>query len=268
MAFMLRQHRESLVEKDDDITACTRSTGSLTWVSDGSRGGSWSEEDESETSSPLVDRMNRPLHHTFTSTSPTNQFPNIPSSPLRKASSPREKKLSKSDYELKKFRDVMIGSVAAVINFLRTTGVPKASADELDENLNNGRYFNVLCRVQHYVQCVPSESNDETALKIHLAVTAWVSYCQLKTLEYKRAFKRTNNLKMEMSVADAKKWKRLQIEMKQSVKEQVKLAEECTSGQKKLYLVQRWEKRQLQRMKRATIIEPEGYQPLPCWVEQ
>lgn len=73
---------------------------------------------------------------------------------------------------------------------------------------------------------------------------------------------------MEMCGADAKKWKRLQMEMKQSVKEQVSLAEECASCQKKLYLVQRWEKSQLHKMKRMSTIEPEGYQPLRCVIEQ
>mmetsp|Transcript_26467 Transcript_26467/g.64491 ORF Transcript_26467/g.64491 Transcript_26467/m.64491 type:complete len:264 (+) Transcript_26467:143-934(+) len=263
MAFIMRQRRESLVEKEDDMTASTGS--SLTWTSDSSPG-SWSEEDEGDTSSPLVEGINRPLHHTFTSIASKNQFPKIPYSPSRKTV--QEKKLSNNDYELKNSRDVMIGSVSAVINFLRTAGVPKASADELDENLNNGHYFDVLCRVQHYVQCIPSEANDEKAAKIHLAVTAWVSLCRLKSLDYRQAFKLTNKLKMEMSGADAKKWKRLQIEMKEALKEQVDLAEQCTSCQKKLYLVQRWEKKHLQKMKRTSIIEPEGYQPLRCLIEQ
>ena len=134
--------------------------------------------------------------------------------------------------------------------------------------MKSGHYFDVLCRVQHYVQCIVSESNDEKDAKIHLTVTAWVSLCRLKSLEYKEAYTRTNKLKMEMSGADAKKWKRLQIEMKEALKDQVDLAEQCTSCQKKLYLVQRWEKRHLQTMKRTTIIEPEGYQPLRCVIEQ
>ena len=123
MAFMLRQRRESLFEKDDDLTSCTRS--SLTWASDSSRDGSWSEEDQSETSSPLVDRVNRPLHHTFTNISSNKQFPKVTLSPTQKKET-KEKKMNESDYELKNSRDVMIGSVSAVVNFLRTAGVPKA----------------------------------------------------------------------------------------------------------------------------------------------
>jgi len=251
------------VDKADDMTAAT--ANSFTWSSDRSGGGSWSEEDEEGTSSPLMEKTNRPLHHTFTSIAPNNQFPTALSSPSRKAS--KEKKLSKSDYELKNSRDVMIGSVSAVINFLRTAGVPKACADELDENLRNDHCLDVLCRVQQYVQCIPSGLDDEKAAKIHLAVTAWVSLCQLKSLEYKRAYKQSNKLRMSMSGTDAKKWRRLQLEMKQSVKEQVNLAEQCTACQKNLYLVQRWEKRHLQKMRRTSLIEPEGYQPLRCLLE-
>lgn len=258
---ILRQRREPLVEKEDDTTISTRS--SHTWTSDK---GSWSEEDSVDTSSPLVERINRPLHHTFTSISSNNQFPQVSFSPSRK--SVQAKQISKSDYDLKNSRDVMIGSVSAVINFLRMTGVPKASADELDEKLKSGHYFDVLCRVQNYVQCIPSEADDEKAAKIHLSVTAWVSLLRLKSLDYKQAHKRTHKLKLEMSSADTKKWKKLQIEMKEALKEQVDLAEQCTSCQKKLYLVQRWEKRHLQKMKRTTIIEPEGYQPLRCFIEQ
>lgn len=142
------------------------------------------------------------------------------------------------------------------------------SAEELVENLNNGNYFDVLCRVQQYVQCIGSESNDEKDARIHLAVTAWVSLCRLKSLEYKKAWKRTNQLKMEMSGTDSKRWKRLQIEMKEALKEQVDLAEQSTSCKKKLYLVQRWEKRHLETTKRTSIIEPEGYQPVRCLIQQ
>ena len=122
MAYIMRQRRElSLLEKEDDMTASTR--GSLTWTSDGSRSGSWSEEDESETSSPLVERINRPLHHTFTSISSNHQFPKDNFS--LSWNTVQKSKLCKTDYDLKNSKDVMIGSVSAVINFLRMAGIPK-----------------------------------------------------------------------------------------------------------------------------------------------
>jgi len=256
-----QQRRKSFLDTVDDMTVVT--ANSLTWSSSG--GGSWSEKDEEGTSSPLMENINRPLHHTFTSIMPNNQFPTAPSSPSLKA--PNEKKLGKSDYELKNSRDVMIGSVSAVINFLRTSGVPKPSADELDENLHNDHCFDVLCRVQQYVQCIPSRFDDDKAAKIHMALTAWVSLCQLKSLEYKRAYKESNKLRMAMSGADGKKWRRLQLELKQAVTKQVSLAEQCTACQKNLYLVQQWKKRHLQKMRRTSLIEPEGYQPLRCLIE-
>ena len=44
------------------------------------------------------------------------------------ATSPSKKKKSSSlDYDFKNARDALIGSISAVINFLRSSGVPKPS---------------------------------------------------------------------------------------------------------------------------------------------
>lgn len=139
------------------------------------------------------------------------------------------------------------------------------SADELEKNLKLGRYFPVLNRVQNYILCIPSVGDDENMAKIHLAVTAWEALCRLKALEYRRAYKQALNLRYELENVDARKGRRgLQHDLKQSIAVQVKLAEQCTSCQKKLYIVQKWERKYLKKMKKVSVIEPEGYQPIRC----
>jgi hypothetical protein len=136
------------------------------------------------------------------------------------------------------------------------------SVDELKKNLKLGRYYPVLDRVQNYILCIPSEGEDGKMAKIHLAVTAWEALCRLKALEYKRAYKYTLNLRYDLEKDNARKGKRLQQDLKQGIAVQVKLAEQCTECQKKLYLVQKWEKKHLNQMKRISVIEPQGYQPI------
>lgn len=99
-------------KEGDDATASTHS--SLPWLSE--QNSSWSDEDD-ETSSPLMENPNIPLHYASTSYTPSP----LPSSPTREET----KRPSVSDYELKNALDVLVGSISAVINFLRTAGVPK-----------------------------------------------------------------------------------------------------------------------------------------------
>lgn len=157
-----------------------------------------------------------------------------------------------------------------------------------------GRYFAVMKRVQEYVGCIRSDSEDETLAKVHLTVIAWEALCRLKMLEYKRAYKHAYRLRgydrpyhhhhhhqppaggitshwhlhsgdddeyqndiTTASVASA-------AEIKQAIDLQIKLAEQSTSCQKQLYLVHRWQKRVLLRLKKASTIEPQGYQPIRC----
>jgi hypothetical protein len=100
--------------------------------------------------------------------------------------------------------------------------------------------------------------------KIHLAVTAWEALCRLKALEYKRAYKYTLNLRYDLEKDDARKGRRLQQDLKQGIAVQVKLAEQCTTCQKKLYIVQKWERKHLNQLKKISVIEPQGYQPIRC----
>jgi len=166
---------------------------------------------------------------------------------------------NKSDYELKNARDALVGSISAVINFLRSAGVPKPSTDQLQRNLEMSRYFAVLKRSMDYIQCVESESQDDLLAKVHLAVNAWEALCRLKALEYKRAYKYAFRLRYDTDSAVASP-----SEIKQAIEVQIKIAEQCTACQKKLYLVHKWQRRVLQRTKKAATIEPQGYQAIPC----
>jgi hypothetical protein len=135
----------------------------------------------------------------------------------------------------------------------------------LEKNLSLGRYFATLKLVQDYILCIPSNSEDEKSAKIHLAVTAWEALCRLKGLEYRRAYKTSMNLRYELASEESRRgFKRIQIEIRKATEVQVKKAEQCTACQKKLYLVQKWQKQQLRQMKKVSVIEPEGYQPIRC----
>lgn len=216
--------------------------------------------DEGDTSSPLLHQSRKVLNATTTTgtQSPTYQSPTRqhPSGLTTTTSRPNRKKSTIGEYEYKNARDALVGSIAAVINFLSTSGVPKPACDQLQKNLDLGRYFAVMNRVQDYVQCISSQSQDETLARIHLAITAWEALCRFKTVEYKRAYKAAFSLRYEL--------KGTQQEIKQAIALQVKLAEHCTACQKKLYLVQAWQRRMLSRMHRSTMIEPQGYQPIRC----
>jgi hypothetical protein len=121
-----------------------------------------------------------------------------------------------------------------------------------------GRYFAVLKRVQDYIQCIESGTQDELLAKVHLAVNAWEALCRLKTLEYKRAYKHAYRLRYE-SDGNAS-----QAEIKQAIELQIKIAEQSTSCHKKLYTVHKWQRRVLQRMKKASAMEPAGYEAVRC----
>ena len=176
----------------------------------------------------------------------------------------------KAEYEYKNAEKILIGSISAVINFLGTAGVPKPSCEQLQKNLSLGRYFAVLKRVQDYIQCIPSKSEDETLAKIHLAVTAWESLCRLKAIEYKRAYKHSFRLRYEnnnnggMMTPSSSSSSSNSTEVKTAIALQVKIAEQSTACQKKLYLVQKWQKHLLNQMKKQSTIEPQGYKPIRC----
>ncbi|KAG7344025.1 hypothetical protein IV203_022033 [Nitzschia inconspicua] len=197
------------------------------------------------------------------------------------------------DYRLKNARDVMEGSISAVINYLKIAGVPKPSTDQLERNLEMGRWYATMVRSMDYIQCVDSHSEDDLLAKVHLVVNAWESLCRYKALEYKRAYKHAYRLRYESkdgrhnsinnnnnnhhrsrnaitiynsnvndspcvaSVANPSK-------IKEAIEQQISVAEQCTSCQKKLYVVLKWQCRVLQRTKRAAAIEPQGYKPILC----
>ncbi|KAG7371107.1 hypothetical protein IV203_019677 [Nitzschia inconspicua] len=195
------------------------------------------------------------------------------------------------DYRLKNARDVMEGSISAVINYLKIAGVPKPSTDQLERNLEMGRWYATMVRSMDYIDCVDSHSEDDLLAKVHLVVNAWESLCRYKALEYKRAYKHSYRLRYESkdgshnsinnnnnhrsrnaitiynsnvndspcvsSVANPSK-------IKEAIEQQISVAEQCTSCQKKLYVVLKWQRRVLQRTKRAAAIEPQGYKPIRC----
>eukprot|EP00934_Nitzschia_sp_Nitz4_P007882 Nitzschia sp. Nitz4//scaffold5_size260463//235747//236442//NITZ4_001028-RA/size260463-processed-gene-0.151-mRNA-1//-1//CDS//3329555478//7872//frame0 len=210
--------------------------------------------DEGDTSSPLLSPSKKSLssssHHSQGSAfTPTRtRVPTNSSKPNRRKS---------GEYELKNAKDALVGSIAAAINFLGDAGVPKPACEQLQKNLELEKHFAVLKRVQDYVHCIPSKSEDEASAKIHLAVTAWEALCRYKNIEYKLAYKYSFHLRYETKGASPQ-------EIKQAIAVQVRLAEHCMTCQKKLYLVQNWQRRLLTKMNRSTVIEPQGYQPIRC----
>lgn len=157
------------------------------------------------------------------------------------------------------------------------------STDQLERNLEMGRWYATMVRSMDYIQCVDSKTQDELLAKVHLTVNAWESLCRFKALEYKRAYKHAFRLRYENhgdenatttynssssplspSVTTTMTKTASPAEIKQAIERQIKVAEQCTSCQKKLYLVHKWQRRVLQRTKKAAVIEPQGYQPIRC----
>jgi hypothetical protein len=165
------------------------------------------------------------------------------------------------------------------------------STEQLERNLEMGRWYATMVRSMDYIHCVESKDEDELLAKVHLAVNAWESLCRFKALEYKRAYKDVYRLRYERGDGNFGKnstiYNQLNnssstsssgnglsasppvtssrpSEIKQAIERQIKLAEQCTSCQKKLYLVHKWQRRVLQRTKKAAVIEPQGYQAIRC----
>ena len=130
------------------------------------------------------------------------------------------------------------------------------SIDQLQKNVDLGRYFAVLKRVQDYILCIPSASVDNALAKMHLTVTAWESLCRYKATQYRIAYKFCFRLRYEVG-APAE-------EVKQALSMQIQFAEQCTACQKKLYIVRNWRTRQLHLMKRKSLMEAQGCKAIPC----
>lgn len=143
-----------------------------------------------------------------------------------------------------------------------------SSIDELKSNMEMGRFFATLKRVQDYIRCVQSKDDDDMLAMVHLSVTAWEALCRFKTLEYKRAYKHAYQLRYggltHSQLAAPTSSTASNAEIKQAIEMQVQIAEQLTACQKKLYLVNRWKMRVLRKTKRASTFEPQGYQPIRC----
>jgi hypothetical protein len=125
------------------------------------------------------------------------------------------------------------------------------SIDQLQKNADLGRYFAVMKRVQDYIQCIPSTSVDNAVAKMHIAVTAWESLCRYKSTQYRIAYKFCFRLRYEVVGAPAE-------EVKNALSMQIQFAEQCTACQKKLYIVRNWRTRQLNQMKRKSLMEAQS----------
>lgn len=130
------------------------------------------------------------------------------------------------------------------------------SIDQLQKNVDLGRYFAVLKRVQDYIQCIPSASVDAVLAKMHLAVTAWGSLCRYKSTQYRIAYKCCFRLRYEVGAPAH--------EVKKALSVQIQFAEQCTACQKKLYIVRNWQTRQLHQIKRKSRIEAQGCKTMQC----
>lgn len=212
--------------------------------------------DDGESSFPLMDHTSSSLNSSDHSSSYANSLIPQPLPATKKKSAKEQSNQPFMEYEWKNARDALVGSTSAVINFLSSSGVPKPACDQLQKNLEMGRYFAVLKRVQDYIQCLSSVDESAILAKIHLSVIAWEALCRFKSIEYKRAYKRCFNLRYECRGSSQ--------EIQAAIALQVQIAEQCTTCQKKLYLVRRWQRNILNKMKRTTMIAPEGYQPIRC----
>ena len=170
-----------------------------------------------------------------------------------------------AEYQIKNTIDALVGSISAAINFCRHSGVPKPSILQLERNLKMKRYFAVLSRIQHYIGCVRSETMDDLQAKIYLAVTAWEALCRYKALEYKLAYKSVSRLRNAAAATVEQSGSSFSLssssavlsrtsggkidesEIERAIQLQIKYGEQATMCQKKLYLVQRWQRQVLSR---------------------
>lgn len=184
---------------------------------------------------------------------------------------------SSSQYELKNALDALVGSVSALINFLGSSGVSKPSTEELKRNMDMGRFFATLKRSQEYIRCVPTKDDDELLAMVHLSVAAWEALCEYKSIEYRRAYDHAFALRFNHSSSIGGRASSSftagititnttasKAEVKEAIDKQVTIAEETAMVQKNLYLVNRWKRSVLQKTNKASTIEPEGYQAVPC----
>jgi hypothetical protein len=104
---------------------------------------------------------------------------------------------------------------------------------------------------------VTATDEDAIMARIHLTVTAWKALCQLKTIEYQRAYKWSSYVRLECEGSS-------ETDIQAAIALQVKQAEQCSACQKKLYSVEKWQKYWLTKLNRSTMIEPEGYHAIPC----
>jgi hypothetical protein len=111
-------------------------------------------------------------------------------------------------------------------------------------------------RAQEYIQCIPASDNAANLAKIHLAVIAWTALCRMKSLQHKIAYKNCFALRYDLGGTSA--------EVKDALRLQVKVAEQCIACQKNLYLVQKWQLRLEQRIEGNSLSIPQGYEAIRC----
>lgn len=173
------------------------------------------------------------------------------------------------------------------------------STDQLERNLEMGRWYATMVRSMDYIHCVDSKNEDDLLAKVHLTVNAWESLCRFKALEYRRAYKHVYRIRYESRGSSGEgNGKRTRntsatiynsssnssssdgsgnsssgtlsmtagtpAEIQQAIERQIQVAEQCASCQKKLYVVHKWQRRVLQRTHKAAVIEPQGYQAIRC----
>jgi hypothetical protein len=137
-----------------------------------------------------------PTSSTHTSTTATTSTPNTATTSNHKNTS-----LTKDEaeqYKLKTQQKIVIGSLGAVLNFLKcNAGVSTASLEQLEKNVHLGRYFAVLCRAQEYLQLLQPPTRAEAEAQMFLATSAWEALCQWKAIHYRRAYNYAFRLRFE-----------------------------------------------------------------------
>jgi hypothetical protein len=159
--------------------------------------------------------------------------------------------------------------------------MPNHSTDELKRNMEMGEFYTTMKRAQDYIRCVQAKDEDDMLAMVHISVTAWESFCEYKGLEYKKAYNHAFSLRFEGGGGGGQHFSdgtdsslhapavgqfsnSGRSEIKKAIESQVLIAEQVVRCQKEMYLVNRWKRRVLQKMKKASTIEPQGYQAVPC----
>eukprot|EP00538_Stauroneis_constricta_P009353 CAMPEP_0119560274 /NCGR_PEP_ID=MMETSP1352-20130426/14464_1 /TAXON_ID=265584 /ORGANISM="Stauroneis constricta, Strain CCMP1120" /LENGTH=182 /DNA_ID=CAMNT_0007608223 /DNA_START=554 /DNA_END=1099 /DNA_ORIENTATION=- len=167
---------------DDDTNSTSSSVTS--WLPS-SFMSSWDDDNDDTTSNSLLNTSASSYDYDDASSFYKPTSPKPKQSKPKIVAQPKQKKLD-LEMELRTSHHALVGSIMAVLNLLKQSGVPQPSIDELQRNLDMERYFAVLKRCQDYIHCLAVQSranngNNTTTTKhtntipakTHLILCTW-----------------------------------------------------------------------------------------------